>query len=78
MTKSQLADTAVLVEAIAAAAEQAAGNANIEQARHLTAYATVVLECDQAVVNAWKRGEWTWAHARAASVALHAVRACSA
>lgn len=78
MTRPQSADAAILVEAIAAAAERAADAGSVEQARHLTAFATVVLECDQAVVNAWKRGEWSWAHAHAASVAVAAVRACAA
>lgn len=76
-TKSQLADAAVLVEAIAAAAENAALAGDAAQARHITAFARVVLSVAPSVERAWAEAEWAYAHQEAAAVACRAIRRCS-
>lgn len=76
--KRKRADTAILVAAIAAAAENAARQGNAEQARHITSFALAVLPVAPGVERAWAKGHWNAAHDEAAAAELRAVRALAA
>ena len=78
MTKASEADRAILIEAIASAAVAHAGSGNEEAARHITQFASTVLNPSERIAKAWAAGEWEWAEASAASEAIWAVRVCAA
>lgn len=74
LTSAQEADRAILVEAIAYAAQCHADAGQADMAQRLTRFAATVLGVDGRTVDAWRNGAWELAHARASDRAIEAIR----